>query len=56
MTFDTPVTTGEKVLTNARLVLDDRVEVLEDAVSTEPSLRILFVEYHKYLASLVDQA
>ena len=39
-----------------RRVLDARVEVLEDAVSTEPSLRTLFVEYHKYLASLVDQA
>lgn len=29
------------------------VVVLEDAVASEPSLRILFLEFHKYLASLV---
>ena len=29
------------------------IAVVEDAVRSEPSLRILFVEYHKLLASAV---
>jgi uncharacterized SAM-binding protein YcdF (DUF218 family) len=29
------------------------VAVVEDAVQTQPTLRILFLEYHKYLARLV---
>ena len=32
-------------------VLPERVEVIEDAVSSEPSLWMLFLEYHKWLAS-----
>ncbi len=31
--------------------LPDDIEVVEDAVRSEPSLRILFLEYHKLLAS-----
>ena len=31
--------------------LSDGVRVIEDAVPSEPSLRILFLEYHKFLAS-----
>jgi len=32
-------------------VLPEGVEVIEDAVSSEPSLWMLFLEYHKWLAS-----
>lgn len=32
-------------------VLPEGVDVLEDAVSSEPSLWMLFLEYHKWLAS-----
>jgi uncharacterized SAM-binding protein YcdF (DUF218 family) len=32
-------------------VLPEDVAVVADAVPTEPSLRILFLEYHKWLAS-----
>ncbi|ANU07069.1 YdcF family protein [Paraurantiacibacter namhicola] len=38
-----------------RRVLPAGVTVVEDAVETEPSLRILFLEYHKFLASALDQ-
>ena len=34
--------------------LDGSVTIREDAVPTEPSLRILFLEYHKLLASWVS--
>lgn len=33
--------------------LPDTVTILRDAVHSEPSLRILFLEYHKFLASWV---
>lgn len=33
--------------------IPDNVEIIGDAVQSEPSLRILFLEYHKYLASRV---
>ncbi len=33
--------------------LPDNVELLEDAVPSEPSLRILFLEYHKLIARYV---
>ena len=33
--------------------IPDNVEVIVDAVVSEPSLRILFIEYHKFLASKV---
>lgn len=36
--------------------LPDDVEVVEDAVPSEPSLRILFLEYHKLLASTAARA
>lgn len=35
--------------------LPDDVKVVEDAVATSPSLRILFLEYHKLIASFVLQ-
>ncbi|GAA4641576.1 YdcF family protein [Pontixanthobacter gangjinensis] len=34
-----------------RQTIPGDVKVVEDAVPSEPSLRILFLEYHKYLAS-----
>lgn len=33
--------------------IPDGVEIIGDAVESEPSLRILFLEYHKYFASRV---
>ncbi len=36
-----------------RRVLPDEVEIYQDAVQSEPSLRVLFLEYHKYLASVL---
>ncbi|WP_338447156.1 YdcF family protein [Pelagerythrobacter marensis] len=35
--------------------LPDGVEVVRDAVPSQPSLRILFLEYHKLLASVVSR-
>lgn len=34
--------------------IPENVVIVEDAVVSEPSLRILFLEYHKYLASKVS--
>jgi uncharacterized SAM-binding protein YcdF (DUF218 family) len=39
-----------------RSALPDGVVVTEDAVHSEPSLRILFLEYHKLIASFLSQA
>ncbi|WP_202388619.1 YdcF family protein [Pontixanthobacter aquaemixtae] len=36
-----------------RGTLPPSITIIEDAVPSEPSLRILFLEYHKYVASLV---
>ena len=36
-------------------MLPDNVTVIRDAVPSEPSLRILFLEYHKLLASYVSR-
>ncbi len=36
-----------------RRVLPENIAIYRDAVPSEPSLRILFVEYHKFLASEV---
>ncbi len=36
-----------------RQALPDNVRIVEDAVPSEPSLRILFLEYHKLLASQI---
>ncbi|QYU66532.1 YdcF family protein [Leptolyngbya sp. 15MV] len=36
--------------------LPPEVEVTEDAVRSQPSLRILFLEYHKLLASAAARA
>lgn len=35
--------------------LPENFEMKEDAVSSEPSLRILFLEYHKFLARFVSR-
>lgn len=40
-----------RAATELRRTLPPSVALLEDAVPSEPSLRILFVEYHKLLAS-----
>lgn len=37
-----------------RRTLPSSIELQEDSVATEPSLRILFVEYHKLLASRIS--
>lgn len=37
-----------------RRSLPASVTIIEDAVPSEPSLRILFLEYHKFLASLAS--
>ena len=37
-----------------RLKLPTSIEIVEDAVPSEPSLRILFLEYHKYYASRIS--
>jgi len=36
-------------------VLPSKIVVVEDAVATRPSMRILVLEYHKYLAGLVTR-
>lgn len=36
-----------------RLTLPRTITIVEDAVPSEPSLRILFLEYHKFFASLI---
>ena len=36
-----------------RVILPPSIEIVEDAVPSEPSLRILFLEYHKFAASRV---
>ncbi|MGH6785988.1 MAG: YdcF family protein [Novosphingobium sp.] len=38
-----------------RLVLPKGVTVIEDAVPTRPSLRVLFLEYHKLLARRISR-
>lgn len=35
------------------LVTDGQIKIVEDAVQTLPSLRILIIEYHKYLLRLI---